>query len=222
MFPPITLPVMGAEEFATDAVRVELSRISQSSSPEDEGGALRVVGFPAYLSQGDTDTYLRRAADDSVWLWNRFEPLYRSVFSALSAYFGRCICVSAVAALPGFHVIRTSDRMPYYHGGVPHMDLSQLHVPALAKLGSSAEQYSFTLLLSDEAEDVGLEYWAPGITEAQARTCSRAGFLRYKMGQLAVFSSSLVHRISPFSGRLERISFQGHLIRCSDHFIAYW
>lgn len=196
--------------------------MSRPSCDSGSGEILRIVGKPAYLSQNDPNSYVHSAITDAPILWDKFSAIYAAVFSSLGEFLGRRISVSAVAALPGFHVIRTTDRIPRYHGGVPHTDLSHLHVPALSLLGHAAEQYSFTLLLSEEAKDIGLEYWSPEINESTVNEREPLGRLLYRTGVLVVFSSSLVHRIAPFEGPRERITFQGHLIRRDDRFIAYW
>lgn len=201
---------------------MELSRRSKPASGKYNAEQLRMVGHPAYLSQDSGKEYERKALAANAVQWRRFESLYTEVFGVLARFFGEPVLVSVRAAIPGFHVIRNSVDFPRYEGGMPHVDSSYLHVPAFVGEALGHERYSFTLLLSGENDDVGLEHWVPSIAEADAVLQTPHAFVPYCSGSLVIFDSKLVHRIAPFSGVLERITLQGHIIRLHGRLVAFW
>ncbi|SDG77032.1 hypothetical protein SAMN05428968_0810 [Janthinobacterium sp. YR213] len=208
---------MDAERLCT-----ELSRLSKPASGKHNAEQLRTVGCPAYMNQESGNEYERGALSANARQWRRFETLYADVFDVLARFLGERVLVSRRAAIPGFHVIRNSTDFPCYHGGVPHVDSSYLHVPSFASELLGSDQYSFTLLLSQDGENVGLEYWAPGTSEADAGGQAPQGFVSYRSGNLVIFDSRLVHRIAPFSSVPERVTLQGHIIRLEGRLVAFW
>ena len=153
---------------------------------------------------------------------NKFRSLYQEVFRVLTSYFNEEVYISIRAAVPGFHVIRVNDEYPAYYGGVPHVDSSYLHVPAFLDSKVSTEHYSFTLLLSEVAPDIGLEFWEGDISESGASKKNPDVFVQYQRDNMVLFSSNLVHRIAPFESKTDRVTLQGHLIRFDNRLLAYW
>ena len=200
----------------------DLSAASRPALGKHNGEQLRTVGLPAYLSQQNQNEYEQCAIATNASQWRRWESLYSEVFAVLARFLGETVLVSRRAAIPGFHVIRNSAAFPQYHGGVPHVDSSYLHVPAFNGKLLGDEQYSFTLLLSNDADRIGLEFWSPGTSECDAQSQSPVGFVAYHNGSLVIFDSRIVHRIAPFSGVQERVTLQGHIVRLEGRLIAFW
>ncbi|MGX9567835.1 hypothetical protein [Pseudomonas sp. CFBP 5748] len=222
MLLPTQVPTRLHALLDTELLCSELSRRSKPASGKHNAEQLRTVGRPAYLSQDNGKEYERNALAANAGQWRRFEALYADVFGVLARFLGEVVLVSGRAAIPGFHIIRNSADFPRYEGGVPHVDSSYLHVPAFVGEPLGHDQYSFTLLLSSENEQVGLEYWAPGTAEADAALQAPLAFVPYCSGNLVIFDSRLVHRIAPFSGELERVTLQGHIVRLEGRLVAFW
>ncbi|WP_148708561.1 hypothetical protein [Pseudomonas wadenswilerensis] len=222
MLLPTHIPTRLHALLDTELLCSELSRRSKPASGKYSSEQLRTVGRPAYLSQDSGKEYERSALAENSGQWRRFEALYSEVFGVLARFLGEVVLMSGRAAIPGFHIIRNSANFPRYEGGVPHVDSSYLHVPAFVGEQLGRDQYSFTLLLSRENDNVGLEYWAPGTTEADAILQAPLAFVPYCRGNLVIFDSRLVHRIAPFSSELERVTLQGHIIRLEGRLVAFW
>lgn len=199
-----------------------LSSMSQGAQGKSNGEQLRTVGMPAYLCQNSSSDYQSNAKHFNVILWKKFSPLYQCVAKVLSDFLREQVYFSINTAIPGFHVIRNTVNHPSYYGGVPHVDSSYLHVPVLSNISHPTEQYSFTLLLSESGENIGLDYWTPETSEQQAGETVPHAFEQYARGYMSIFTSTLVHRISPFDNFQERITLQGHVIRFKNKLIAYW
>lgn len=201
---------------------LKLSRMSKPSSGKFNEEQLRVVGWPAYLSENNPGLYEKLALTNNSYYWKIFHPIYEDVLTNLTMFFNERIYLSHFLAIPGYHVIRNTPEFPKYYGGVAHTDIPHLNTPLLADLPIGVEQYSFTLLLSKNAANIGINFWNDDLSEEDARKVSPSTFIPYTFGEITIFSSNLVHRIAPFEQQYERITLQGHIIRYQKKLIAYW
>ncbi len=222
IFEPQLLSTRYLSLFDPSDICTKLSNMSVPSSSKFNGEQLRVVGFPAYLANVEADIYEVSAFKNNIELWNVFKPLYQDVLSVLSKFFNEKIYFSSFLSVPGFHVIRNNMELPVYYGGIPHTDIPHINTKYLNDAGVDAEQYSFTLLLSENRQNIGLSYWDRNISEADAKDVEPTNFINYRIGNIAIFCSDLVHQITKFDGVGERITMQGHLIRLKGKLIAYW
>lgn len=216
------MPTRLFELYSTDILCSKLRSLAKPALGKFSPHQLFTVGTPAYLSHNTKVEYEQMAIKNNESQWLCFESLYEEVLASLGLFFNEKIFFSLRAAIPGFHVILLNEDNPKYHGGVAHIDTSYNNVPMFSEINDPIEHYSFTMLLSESADDIGLVYWMPGTSELEAEASNPTEFVPYRCGELTLFSSELVHRISPFSSQFERITLQGHLLRFNGKLLAYW
>jgi len=161
------------------------------------------------------------------WLHDRIQ-------SALASHLGQPVAPAPGLALPGFHIFLAHPAFTRPLASV-HLDL-QYQEHAWEALGPPDLDHplSFTLAVALPAAGSGLLTWPRGIADARRMAkadfaatlaCDPPTFVPYKVGSMIVHDGHLVHQIAPLprvSPGDERITLQGHAIRCGNTWYAYW
>jgi len=167
-------------------------------------------------------------------LHEHFGWLHDRVQRELSTLLGLPVLSAPRLALPGFHIFLAHPAFTQPLASV-HLDL-QYQEHDWATLGEPDYDHplSFTLAVTLPEAGSGLLTWPQGI--ADARRLPRADFatllarepptfVPYTLGTMVVHDGHLVHQIAPLSRVApgdERITLQGHALRCGDAWYAYW
>lgn len=185
------------------------------------------LGAAHYLDlnpQQTTDHYQALVHRYNPSLWQRFEPLYRSLACFCTGHFGGSFGFHENLALPGFHVFGAKpsaadsffNAVYFRHGGSIHSHPLPELLPSL--LGVSRHQlassmYSLTLALSLPSKGSGLNIW---VDDAERE---EPVFFPYKVGWMYGFGGDLRHQIAPVPldqlgcAESRRITLQCHLIK---------
>ena len=196
------------------------------------------LGAASYLdaTNGRFDAFREKAAVTNPILRRDFGPMLEAVLGALSDYVGEPVRYDDALSLPGFHVFLArefGDRSPT---ASLHFDLQYEHIRWDAHGGEEPEtQISFTLPLALPHNGGGLFVWPLKWQETKQLSkeehiaaLKRRGepeYVPYEVGVLAVHGGHHLHQIAPFREQTaedERITLQGHAVRCADGWWAYW
>jgi len=93
----------------------------------------------------------------------------------------------------------------------------------LEKINSTVEEASnFYIDIIDEGEKLLKE----GISRKEYEEKIKPNYLEYKEGYMSLFKGHLLHQIAPWKQPIypdeERITLQGHGIKCDGKYIIYW
>lgn len=196
------------------------------------------LGAASYLdaTNGRFEEFRTKAAVTNPVLRREFGPMLDAVLQALSEYVGAPVAIDDEISVPGFHVFLArefGDRSP---SASLHFDLQYEHIRWDAHGGEEPEtQISFTLPVTLPHHGGGLLVWPMKWQEtkhlpqaehvAKLKSRGEPEYVAYQNGVLAVHGGHHLHQIAPFqehSPADERITLQGHAIRCRDGWWAYW
>ncbi|MEU6671985.1 hypothetical protein [Streptomyces sp. NPDC046727] len=232
------LPLLSAEDTEDVRGRVHALRehwISRGGEPP----AFLTLGTPSYLDvaeRPETGHYERHGVAARPLLLEHFQDLYDLIGKALTDHLDAPVRYPDHLALPGFHIwleaaIFTRPQAPV------HFDLQYQAFDWPP--GTDTDQLlSFTLPLRVPAAGGGLNLWeatyqdfrrslARGWVESAAdlQRFHTKRYVPYTPGRLYVHSGHVLHQVAP-SGSVqpgdERLTLQGHGVRCADHWLLYW
>jgi hypothetical protein len=180
------------------------------------------------------DSYLTLAGTTNPLLSEHFGWLHDRVLAALAKLLGRKVVLAPGLAVPGFHIFLAHPAFLQPVASV-HLDLQYLQHP-WKDLGPPDFDHpvSFTLPVSLPAGGGGLRVWRQGVGDARRLDAAEMQALLnrqdpehvpYAAGSLVIHDGHLVHQIAPavcLAADDERITLQGHALRCDDVWYAYW
>ncbi|MEV8092986.1 hypothetical protein [Kitasatospora sp. NPDC085879] len=209
----------------------------------DRPGEFVTYGRSAYLDvcPGDAapeQNYYRLLADTNAGLWKAFEGLYHRLRQTLADELGEPVGYRPDdLALPGLHVFRGSAIALADHASA-HFDqqYGSLRLPAPRDPG--VPPLTVTVPLRMPSNGTGLIVYdvepdryraavargAATSLESYARRRTRA-YHPYTLGSMVLHRGLLMHQLSspgPIVAGDERITLQGHAIRCGGEWILYW
>jgi hypothetical protein len=173
---PISAPVHHHIDWARS-----FSTVLGENSGLTHGSTMSTIGLPLYLAKSDTE-YFNAAAANNSGIWSRFSELLEAMIETLESLVRVPITYDARLALPGFHIFKSCEAIPF-NGGVWHVDVFRYEV-----LPTPLVSYSATLLLGDTKTSYGINY--------------RAGdhathYFQHQIGAITFFNSALPHRVAP-------------------------
>jgi hypothetical protein len=194
------------------------------------------LGAATYLdvTPAGRDRYVETARRHNALLTEHFAWLHEAVLAGLERVLGTGVQMAPGLALPGFHIFEAHPAFTRPLASV-HLDL-QYQQHSWEYLGPPDYEHpvSFTLAITLPAAGGGLLVWPQGIGESRrlsARDMEAAlrnqspSFVPYRAGAMVVHDGHLVHQIAPLTSLApgdERITLQGHAIRCGPGWYAYW
>lgn len=198
------------------------------------------LGAATYMDavEGRNQAYLDAAARLNEVLRRSFGWLYERVHGALASILHGTVTPAPGLALPGFHVFLAHPAFAQPLASV-HLDL-QYREHDWNRLGEPdlARPVSFTLAITLPAAGSGLFVWPRAWPEVQAmhagllhsatETATRSQppcFVPYSAGAVVVHDGHVPHQIAPppqIGPGDERITLQGHAVRCGDTWYTYW
>lgn len=229
-------PLLTAEECAANLARVHDLREYWTRREYDV--VFYTLGAASYLdaTMGRFEAFRRMAEVTNPILRREFGPLLDGVLGALSEYVGDEVRFDDDLSIPGFHIFLARE----FGGKSPtaslHFDLQYEHLRWEAHGGEDPEtQISFTLPVALPANGGGLLIWDMKWQETRQlskeehveklKNRGEGEYVAYQNGVLAVHGGHHLHQIAPFNDPApsdQRITLQGHAVRCRDGWWAYW
>jgi hypothetical protein len=194
------------------------------------------LGAASYLdgARRTEPTYASCAARDNPVLLEHFSWLYARVRETLASTLGAPVEYEPGFALPGFHVFLRCVVFEQPFASV-HRDLQYKSLPwSPSEEPEFDEPLSFTLAVALPSSGAGLYTWElyerdlAGLPEADVRRMAAGSprtFHPYDTGALNVHSGHQLHQIAASRYERdsdERITLQGHGIRCRGVWKLYW
>jgi len=229
-------PLLSEEECAMYLKRVH--ELSSYWTRREFDTVFYTLGAASYLdaTNGRFESFREKAVVTNPILRREFGPMLDAVMGALSEYVGAPVQMDDELSIPGFHVFLAKefgDRSPT---ASLHFDLQYEHLRWDAHGGEEPEtQISFTLPLALPHNGGGLFVWNMKWQEtkqlpkdehiAKLKNRGEPEYVPYSNGVLAVHGGHHLHQIAPFKDHNpsdERITLQGHAVRCKDGWWAYW
>ena len=194
------------------------------------------LGAATYMDAvgGRREHYAALAERFNPTLQRHFGWLHDRVTAELARILGRPVVPAPGLAVPGFHIFLAHPAFTRPLASV-HLDL-QYQEHDWTPFGDADFDHpiSFTLSVALPVAGGGLLIWPQGIAESRRRSKAEFAhllanepptFVPYSPGSLVVHDGHLVHQIAPLSQMVrgdERITLQGHALRCGDRWYAYW
>jgi hypothetical protein len=207
-----------------------------------ESSLFFTLGVASYIEScrpGDAAARYREKALQS-------NPLLREYFGGIMEYLrgtlqrqvGEPVAFEEEFGRPGFH-IWLDDAIPTQPTASIHFDLQYQRLGWPAADGADYERpISFTLPLRLPAGGGGMNVWnlhyreveelsARGVpvNTNELREGREQTHYAYRLGHLVIHSGHFLHQIAPVEqvepGE-ERITLQGHALRCGDRWLLYW
>ncbi len=193
------------------------------------------LGAPSYLDAvEDATAYRDRTARTTPVLRARLGWLYERLRRRLAAELGEPAHYDDERSLPGFHVFVCHPAFRTVPASV-HVDRQFAHLDWAGHAGADfAHPLSFTLPIVLPALGAGLRVWdvhvgvgeRPSAAELREWMAQSSPTVHsYTRGRLVLHSGNQVHQIEPqraADDTGERITLQGHAIRCADGWHLYW
>jgi hypothetical protein len=167
-------------------------------------------------------------------LRERFGWLYDRLADRLSALLGAPVVYRPGCALPGFHIFQWCAAFEQPFASV-HQDLQyELLAWGPDERPDLRNPLSFTLAVALPRTGGGLNVWdvahdelegLPGEERRRLIASRRRDYHPYRAGRIAVHSGHKVHQIAPGRDTVrgeERLTLQGHGVRCSGVWHLYW
>lgn len=167
-------------------------------------------------------------------LTEHFGWVHNAVLGSLESVLGPDVQMAPDLAVPGFHIFLEHPAFTRPLASV-HLDLQyQQHCWDHLGVPDYDQPVSFTLAIALPAAGGGLLVWprgtgkVRGLCSPELETMLRdhaPTYVPYDVGSMVVHDGHLVHQIAPLA-RLahgdERITLQGHAIRCNERWYVYW
>lgn len=199
-------------------------------------GAASYMDFGTWAQRyGDYDETVR---DYNPLLLTLFGDLLEKVRAGLEGHLGEPVRYKPKAAVPGFHlwlypsIFTSSNASLHFDLQYRNLDWSAAEAPDFTKT------ISFTLPIALPKRGGGLNVWNVTNAEydkllAKGMTSSPADVIRFKkltynpycVGTLALHSGHELHQIAAVTEADpddERMTLQGHGVRCADGWEIYW
>jgi hypothetical protein len=238
-----SLPVLDPVQCAL--VREQVLAQREHWSPRGgEPPWFHTLGAAAYIDAGGErpeqgSEYTAKTAVLNPILRARFGWVHNMVKYALSVHLNACVRDDPELALPGFHIwlglsVPTSPDMSR------HFDLQYRQLPWSGRARADHScPLSFTLPIVMPRAGGGLNSWDVTLEEREAQFRSSSGAPTveelvqqrvlthhpYSPGVLVLHSGHLLHQIAPVDTVYpddERITLQGHALRCDGEWVIYW
>jgi hypothetical protein len=198
------------------------------------------LGAATYMDavEGRHQAYRAAAGRLNQVLSEHFEWLYGRVHGALASILQGNVTAAPGLALPGFHIFLTHPAFAQPLASV-HLDL-QYREHDWTCLGEPdfTRPVSFTLAIAIPAAGSGLYVWPQTLAEVQtmhagqehaatenATRSQQPRLVPYSAGAIVVHDGHVPHQIAPpprIGPGDERITLQGHAVRCGDTWYTYW
>ena len=193
------------------------------------------LGAASYLDAGGRrrPSYEERASRDNPLLRTHFSWLYERLRTAIGDHLGEPVDFHAAFALPGFHVF---ERCMIFERSFASMH-RDLQYRALDWTGDEPDfdrPISFTVPMAMPSAGAGLELWdlhaadLDGLSDAEVTARAAAEtpvYHPYRLGVVNLHSGHQLHRIAPMAfgdDVSERMTLQGHGVRCGGTWRLYW
>jgi hypothetical protein len=229
----LQIPVLSPEEARAVRDRVHALRIHWTQRlpwlPFYTLGAAIYLDMPAGSRQ-----YRALAERVNPVLASEFGWLHERVAAILSEQLDGPVSLDPRIGLPGFHVFLAHPAFGDPLASV-HLDLQYQQIDWGAMGYEKVEEpRSFTLAIALPRNGGGLCTWPLSRTEFEALPMDRVGelveaharqFWSYTVGHMAIHHGHQVHMIAPcpnMQGDDERITLQGHAVRCDGTWVLYW
>lgn len=232
------IPVLNEAESAK--VRDQVHALRDFWEHRDQAGPFYTLGAASYLDAERTEDagiYYRKARDLNPVLERHFDWLHERVAESLAEALGSPVAYPPRFGLPGFHIFLPAElfRRPV---AAIHIDLQYAALDwDPASEPDFAHPLSFTLSIALPRGGAGLRTWDLDHAELRQREGGSLQelvadrpphFHEYRVGHLAMHSGHMVHQIAPSPDldpddpRDERLTLQGHGIRCGGVWQLYW
>jgi hypothetical protein len=179
--------------------------------------------------------YPEMASVSNPVLSQHFHWLHMRCCEALSAMLQEPVALHETLALPGFHVFLAHEAFAEEEAASAHWDLQfeKIRWPAFDE-PDFTRPLSFTLPVRLPRSGGGIHLWEVAHADAgklpekereQMRRAAPKHFHGYTTGRMVVHSGLFLHQIAPITDTeagQERITFQGHAIRCRGTWRVYW
>lgn len=208
----------------------------------NEGTLFYTLGAASYIEfcrPGEAaERYYGKARALNPLLREHFPGIMEHLRGTLEAYLGEPVAFAEQFGRPGFHIWLT-EAIPTEPSASVHFDLQyqRLGWPAPAEV-DFGRPLSFTLPLRLPAGGGGVNVWDIHYRETEEAASRNEHFdvgalqevrarahYAYSNGRLVLHSGHLLHQIAPTPEVRpgdERITMQGHALRCGGRWLVYW
>lgn len=181
----------------------------------------------------DKSGYYQKAKYFNTILKNSFEWLYDRLANAIAQQLGMIASYPETLALPGFHIFLSHPAFEQPVGAI-HCDKSYRFHWQPADDVDFDHPLSFTLAVRLPTSGGGMILWdlpyeeVKGLNHSeieQIASTRKKYFHPYRVGTLLLHSGLIVHQIAPGKNLQlndERITLQGHAVRCQGRWQLHW
>ncbi len=208
-------------------------------NPPSEFYTLGVASYIEFCrAQDERIEYYDKAQLYNPLLKEYFSGLLENVRGTLERQLGEPVTYSESFSIPGFHIWLT-EAIPTYQTASVHFDLQyqRLNWPSPDEVEHD-KPLSFTLPIRLPTQGGGVNVWDLNYREVMSLTeqgipvdmdemrSGRTQFqYAYSPGRLVIHSGHFLHQIAPVPDVQpgdERITLQGHALRCRGRWQVYW
>ncbi len=201
---------------------------------------LGVASYIEFCRPGDAAArYRDRARQSNPLLREYFAGMMEYLRGTLERHLGEPVAFVEEFGRPGFHIWLT-EAIPTHPTASVHFDLQYLSLgwPSDGEAVDYERPVSFTLPLRLPAEGGGVNVWNLNYREVEEmsargvpvqleelRETREQEHYAYQLGSLVLHSGHLLHQIAPVpdvNPGDERITLQGHAMRCGGRWLLYW
>ena len=195
------------------------------------------LGAASYLdgSRVFPENYTQLALRNNRILAADFQWLHQRVCGALEQWLNENVNLLPRLALPGFHIFQAHEAFAQENAASAHWDLQFRQIEWLLEEEPDFQQpLSFTLAIRLPQAGAGLNLWdlahqdagmLPEAAREEKRRELPKTYVPYCAGRMLVHSGLYLHQIAPMTGATageERITYQGHALRCAGVWRLYW
>lgn len=231
----IDLDVLSQSE--CERARTEVLQSRSWWIPRDPPLPFYTLGAASYLDAAGRGAhhYMMIAGSNNPVLSSTFLWLQERACEALSRMLDEPVSLHPRLALPGFHIFLAHEAFARENAASAHWDLQFGQIEWLTEEEPDfTTPLSFTLPVSLPASGGGLNLWdlsheEGGSLSPQQREARKQQlplrFHAYSLGRMVVHSGLCLHQIAPMAvaaAGQERITYQGHALRCAGKWQLYW
>lgn len=241
MFPSITsIAILTPGQ--CDEICAAVHRLRNFWTQVNEETPFFTLGVASYIEFCQPDEaagrYYGKAREYNPVLREHFPGIMEYLRGTLERHLGEPVAFAEEFGRPGFHIWLT-EAIPTFPTASVHFDLQYrpLGWPAPAEVDYE-RPVSFTLPLRLPAGGGGMNVWnihyreveeaaARGepVSVEELRQVREQAHYAYTPGSLVLHSGHFLHQIAP-TGEVrpgdERITMQGHALRCGGRWLVYW
>jgi hypothetical protein len=216
-----------------DQVREQIHALEPEWIRRHAGSPFFTLGAASYLDKDEV--YYDRAQQNNPLLTQHFGWLHERVMEKLQGHLKAPVSFYERFALPGFHVFGGSKALLQMGNASVHCDVQYNRLDWSGLSDPDFENpLSFTLTIKLPQSGGGLRVWDIQYAEIAGRSAEelrpifreRTRTLEpYTIGEMVLHSGHQVHQIAPVENITkedERLTMQGHGIKCGDTWIIYW